>query len=87
MWAFKEQVSFKQVGREFQKLNEQCPTEGMHSDQHEQAKQTEKQSEEPGIRQWAVETETNAINHPSSFSTLIAITQGTFIFIYLFCIY
>lgn len=32
-----EQVRFKQTGREFQKHNEQCPTEGMSSDCLEQA--------------------------------------------------
>lgn len=33
MWVLKEEhVRFKQLGREFQKHNEQCPTKGMNSD-------------------------------------------------------
>lgn len=41
MWALKEeQVRFNQVGREFQKHNEQCPTEGISSDWPEQVERT-----------------------------------------------
>ena len=74
MWVLKEEhVRFKQLGREFQKHNEQCPTKGMNSDQPEQIEKIEKAN-----RAWnkatAMETEKDKCNKPPerSFTTLTA---------------